>query len=379
MSKRTDITSSGDDSDDDLPPLIAPTPNVQGSTATITNAKKPPASSSTVGDEVGGVIPPKKSTIPKPGGLMAQTVVPNGTTETKPTSVKALPSTATNSSMPAKAKPQHSYAVTNAEDSDDDELPPLLQAPSAGNALRPAGTSSIITVKNAEALRMCLSLLGDSAFRPGNDGIEVSCNDKDWPEFGQVLFPVTLVKGVDAKLGGFSIPKARVVALVNWIRQQQYLNPTTDITLGLKQSSISFGKNNVVDVKPLQSPGRAPHPAIQKATSAGQLKMGTVHLCNVLSHLSQFGSAVDVAIENLSLTLTVAGTSIALSGASVNERHGSARSIPLLRFIDVLRYALLLSIADCTVSCGTEIPGMVVQFAGPVNASFYMKETKKKA
>ena len=108
--------------------------------------------------------------------------------------------------------------------------------------------------------------------------------------------------------------------------------------------------------------------------------VNSTHLCNVLSHLSQFGSTVDFTVENFTtLSLLVGGISAVVECELQTPRPGAVgKLLNIYRFIDVLLLGTRCA-TDCALFCGTEIPGAVVQFSGSqLTLQFLLKEGKKK-
>jgi hypothetical protein len=115
-------------------------------------------------------------------------------------------------------------------------------------------------------------------------------------------------------------------------------------------------------------------------TPSAKPKLGAFHLCNILCHMSQFGSTVDVTLE-LKLMTLVCGGQIVIVESFVDTKASkpiTIRNLSTYRFIEVLKMGLNFTQDSCTVYCVLDIPGVVVNFEGSIFCSFLIKESKRK-
>ncbi len=106
------------------------------------------------------------------------------------------------------------------------------------------------------------------------------------------------------------------------------------------------------------------------------------HLCNNLSHLSQFGSMLDISVQDREMALTVGGLTLSFGSGNVIRKPVKVTSLDIYRFINVIRLVLRFAGkgSDAVkLSCSKDVPGVVITYEGAARMTFLLKTSKLKA
>lgn len=148
-----------------------------------------------------------------------------------------------------------------------------------------------------------------------------------------------------------------------------------------KLVNVAFeGEDFVYEGKALLAE-KKPQENISKADSATSFKVSAGALSSVLQQLGQFGESVDISFEDKDMVATVNGTTLKITGTDFRsgKSAGGAKGLPVLNLLSGLKLGLYFDKSECLLSCGPEIPGVVVRFEGTdISISFLVKEAKKK-
>jgi len=236
----------------------------------------------------------------------------------------------------------------------------------------------------------CLTLIQEPnavAISCSPDSIEISSSDKDSADFSMMSFARKAL-GDEVKLGeknkrpSFSLTKQSRTKLLRYLKQNQWCDVRMSVEMESKRiflQSLKSGEGSECiqgEIKILNGPPISPHMTKVFDKSA---TVDCFALCNALSHLSQFGTSVDVVLEGKKLILRVGSHLLSLSCVSANVAW-TVRSLSIYRFIDVTRTALRLSDKSSTLKLNfvADSSSIFAEYEeAAVKMKFLLKEVKE--